>query len=313
MTESNQYAALVRRLLFHNFRNEFLRSAVREPPEAYLPIPVSERLAQCIWFDQRLTRDKLKLTDDRPLKVIDSGAWNLEAGPDFLRATIQIGDAPPQTGDVEIHLTARDWRDHHHDRDPRYNNVILHAVMWEDGAEQTMRTANARSLPQLILFPHLAAPLDELFDDIDTDAYPYAAHNHAGRCEATLKVMSLDSLHSLLAEAGDERLNAKSRRFLRIARRGGIEQAFYEGFMEALGYKQNKLPFRQLTRNLPLVEVAAHRAANTTETQLRIEALLLGLAGLLPERELKTWDSASKHRAKLLWEYWWKHRDGFAD
>lgn len=313
MTESNHYVALVRRILFHNFRHEFLPSAVREPADAYLPIPVSERLAQCIWFDQRLTHDNLKLTDDRPLKVIDAGAWNLESGPDFLRATLLIGDTPPQTGDVEIHLTARDWRDHHHDRDPRYNNVILHAVMWEDGAEQTMRTANGRPLPQLILFPHLIAPLDELFDEIDTDSYPYAAHNHSGRCESVLQLMSLESLQSLLADAGAERLNAKSRRFLRLARRGGIEQAFYEGFMEALGYKQNKLPFRQLARSLPCAQLTAHRATDAAETQLRLEALLLGLAGLLPERELNSWDTASKRRAKLLWDYWWKHRDPFAE
>ncbi len=313
MTESNHYAALVRRILFHNFREDFPPSAVCEPADTYLPIPVSERLAQCIWFDQRLAREKLKLTDDRPLRVIDAGAWNLEAGPDFLRATIQIGDAPPQTGDVEIHLTARDWRDHHHDRDPRYDNVILHAVMWEDGAEQTMRTADGRGLPQLVLFPHLAAPLEELFDEIDTDTYPYAAHNHAGRCEATLKLMSLASLQSLLADAGDERLNIKSRRFLRRARRTDPEQAFYESFMEALGYKQNKTPFRFLAQRFPLRDFESHRAADTKETRLRLEAILLGLAGLLPERELKSWDAASQRRAKILWEYWWKHRDAFAD
>ena len=59
-----------------------------------------ERLLQSIWQHQRLQREELKTTDSRPVRVLHPGFWNHEAGPDFHRAVIHIGDAIPASGDV---------------------------------------------------------------------------------------------------------------------------------------------------------------------------------------------------------------------
>lgn len=42
-------------------------------------------------------------------------------------------------GDVEFHVRASDWVVHQHNTDPRYNNVLLHAVLHCDTASPTIR------------------------------------------------------------------------------------------------------------------------------------------------------------------------------
>ena len=53
------------------------------------------------WFDQRIQTDHLRTTDGRVVRVVFPGWWNLEAGPDFRHATVQIGDEPEFTGNVD--------------------------------------------------------------------------------------------------------------------------------------------------------------------------------------------------------------------
>jgi hypothetical protein len=66
-------------------------------------------------------------------------------------------------------------------------------------------------------------------------------------------------------------------------RAGGIEQALYEGLLEALGYGGNAAPMLALARLLPWRELAA-RSSGTSDARTAAEALLLGAAGLLPSQ-----------------------------
>jgi hypothetical protein len=69
--------------------------------------------------------------------------------------------------------------------------------------------------------------------------------------------------------------------------------------MESLGYKNNKLAFRQLAHQLTPAALAEHR--NT------IAPLLFGLAGFMPA------DAARDPYVKRLWNTWWKLRPDFAE
>jgi hypothetical protein len=272
--------------------------ALLESPEPYSPLPVTERLVQAIWYDQRLKRDRLQTEDGAKLRVISAGQWNLEAGPDFLRATIESDGGPAQTGDVEIHLVESDWKAHGHDRDPAYRNVILHAVLW-----RTERKTEARTRPAPVLFLQdaLEASLEDLYDSIDVEAYPYASEQHRGRCELNLRTISTEQVAEILESAGHERFLAKARKFDRWIRRAGREQALYEGWMESLGYKANKEPFRKIAKAVPWSVVAG----KSPETVL---AQYLGVAGFLPTMETRRWTPDARAYAKKLWDVWWKYR-----
>src|SRR5438094_502542 len=125
--------------------------AMREAEEA----APSERLLQRIWQHQRLQRDQLKTLDGRRVRVLHPGFWNHEAGPDFRGAIVQFACEPPRSGDVEIDLHPAGWRGHGHDRNPAYQNVVLH-VVWNADSKAPC------SLPTLALRSLLDLPLNEL-------------------------------------------------------------------------------------------------------------------------------------------------------
>jgi hypothetical protein len=205
---------------------------------------------------------------------------------------VQLGDEPERTGAVEIHLRAEDWQHHGHDRDRLYDDVILHVVLWEAGSAFAPRTRHGDAIPQVVLQHQLAAPLEQLYDEIDLDAYPHNVRGHGGGCATVLNALPAESILALLDSAGDERFAGKTRKFSRWIHRAGAEQAFYEGWMEALGYKANKTGFRTLAQRLT---VAENRAAT-----------LFGVANFLPTKQTDTY-------GKRLWSQWWKLRPDFED
>ena len=300
-----RYGELRNQLMRQSFPSVFAPVVLRDADSNYVPIPISERLVQCIWYDQRLKPDSLKTTDGRRVHIVFQGWWNLEAGPDFKHATIQVSDESERTGDVEVHLRAEDWDHHGHERDPQFNDVILHVVLWEAGSQHVPRTRAGQILPQLVLQPQLAAPLDQLHDEIDLDSYPHNARGHQGQCAQVLRTLPAASLAVLLDAAGDERFATKVRRFSRWIHRVGPEQAFYEGWMEALGYKANKTGFRTLAQRAPLREMNDHRS--------RLAQVLFGIANFLPTGVPPSRDTAAARYVKRLWSAWWKLRPDFAE
>src|SRR5262245_9819149 len=122
MNANHTYRHLRDRLQRHESAEWPAIRALLESPAPYSARPVWERLVQAIWYDQRLLTDKLQTADGRKLRVISAGQWNLEAGPDFLRATIEFDNGSAKTGDVEVHLVESDWNAHGHDRDVAYRN-----------------------------------------------------------------------------------------------------------------------------------------------------------------------------------------------
>jgi hypothetical protein len=307
-----RYGELRNELMRRSFPNVFAPVVVRDADTNYVPIPVSERLVQCIWYDQRLNAGSLQTTDGRSVRVVFQGWWNLEAGPDFRHATIQIGHEPERTGDVEIHLRAEDWDHHGHEHNRQFNDVILHVVLWEAGSRHVPRTRAGEIVPQLVIQHQLDTPLEQLYDDIDLDSYPHNVGNHHGQCAHVLQDLQPESLALLLDTAGEERFAGKVRRFTRWIHRVGPEQAFYEGWMEALGYKANKAAFRALAQRVPMSEIEDLRRAEPARLA-NIAAIMFGVANFLPTGAPATRSTAATAYVKRLWNAWWKLRPDFEE
>ncbi len=286
-----------------SYPNVYAAAMLRDADNHYVPIPISERFVQCIWYDQRIQTDDLRTSENQPVRIVFPGWWNLEAGPDFRHATIQIGHQPETAGDVEIHLRSDDWFHHGHDRDPLYNNVVLHVVLWDSGNPRPPITHSGDIIPQVILQHQLEAPIESLYDEIDIEAYPHNVGNHAGRCGVILRDLPAARIHTLLENAGDERLAAKTRKFVRWIHRRGPEQAFYEGWMEALGFKSNKQGFRLLAQQLPLADIMSNGHTHAIRA-----ALFFGVANFLPTDRPKPNQPDHDRIIKRLWGAWWKHR-----
>ena len=108
------------------------QSAEISPPYVEAGRGVREEVVRCIWFGSHFAPDLLATDEGRRLEVISPGWWNVEGGPDFIRAELLLEGAGRLVGDVEVHTHASLWRAHGHDRQPSYNNVVLHVAMWND-------------------------------------------------------------------------------------------------------------------------------------------------------------------------------------
>ena len=255
----------------------------------------SERLMQSIWQHQRLRREVLQTTDGRAVRVLHPGFWNHEAGPDFQRAVIQVGDGFPASGDVEVDPTAADWRAHGHHTNPSFAGVILH-VIWNGPAKT--------ALPTLCLQPHTDAPLAALADW--QAAEPWLPIQFAGKCRAPLAELTAEKQDALIAEAAAVRLQNKADTLARHARRHGWESALWHGLFRALGYKHNTWPMQNLAERLP-----ALRELGTADA-LGWQARLLGVAGLLAD-DLPAQTPAARKHLRALWDIWWRERDALEE
>ncbi len=255
----------------------------------------TERHLQCLWCDEGLRPKNLRTTSGEIVRIIDPGKWNLEAGPDFLNAVLTLSDRTVK-GDVEIHIRPADWESHHHNRDPRYANVVLH-VTWFPAITPTAPA----HIASLVLREGVMAMPRFSFDAIDLSAYPHAALPASPRpCGEQLADAPSAHVHALLEDAGMSRLRRKSMRMaMRLQVTGSRRQAFYEGFMTALGYKPNAQGMQAVAERLPVDQLAAHGDFVTRF------AALLGTAGLLPPLPAHCGNPYATECRKL-WDRAWK-------
>ena len=277
---------------------------VREPRAAEYGFPYSERHLRCVWFDPAFRPPVLHTHAGEEVVVENPGRWNLEAGPDFYEATLRVGPERRRLcGDVELHLRAAGWKTHGHVGDPRYARVIAH-VTYFPGA------VGAEHLPagavEVALKSDLAANPFFSFESLDVTAYPYAARAPKTPC-AELLAGAPDRLAAVLESAGEERLRIKAERLALAVAERGIEQTLYEEILCALGYKNNRVPFRHLARKVTLEALRAECAGDAR----RAYSLLLGVAGLLPAKLSPSWDEETREFVRRLWDIWWKQRSGW--
>ena len=231
---------------------------------------IDEHLVQKLWDDRRFFDFELKATDGRALQVLKPGQWNHGEGPDFAGAEILI-NGKLLTGDVEIHVSSSNWYDHKHHLDSKYNRAVLHVVFWDDDINLRTRTQNGNRIPTLELSHRLDTPLVELIDEYKNPEAEQVECRIAGRR------LKIEPLKSVFDQLGQERLIAKAdaMRALRVS--VDFEQLFYAEIMDALGYKLNRESFRELAHRVPISQLVG-------KSNEEIQAILLGVAGLLPSQ-----------------------------
>jgi len=272
-----------------------------------------ERLVQAIWQHQRLRRDELKTITSESVRVFHPGFANLEGGPDFRGAVLQIGAEPPRSGDVEVDLRAGGWRAHGHDRNPNFHNVLLH-VVWEDGADATATVASLNSRkPEshpavLSLGNVLDAPLSELSLSLENESLRSLPESLRGKCCAPLRELAGPDVVRLLEQAALVRLENKAAQFRARAKNAGWEQALWENLFRALGYKHNVWPMQNLAEQ----RTRLLSGLNNENAPLVLQARLLGTSRLLPD-ELTRAQRTTDNYLRRVWDIWWRERDAFSD
>jgi hypothetical protein len=247
------------------------------------PLPLDERLAQAIWAQQLFGGGQLRLMDGRSLRVLDQGRWNGAGGPDFRDARLMI-DERPVRGDVEIHLLAGDWDNHGHARDLDYNGVALHAALKIDDGQAYDLLHNGERVPRLEMEPFVFPDVETLRRSMSADDFQYAQPAADGRCRHLMTSLEPGQVADFLDRAGEERLVAKMRRLEdQMTGAGDLEQVFYQATLMTLGAGGAKTLYYLLAKRAPVAELMEDaREMPSEQWGLAIEALLLGVAGLIP-------------------------------
>lgn len=220
-----------------------------------------------LWKVKQFDHRELTTSDGRALQILEYGTRNDHAGPDFLQAKIQIDDTI-WVGHVEMHIKASDWKQHGHQSDPSYQNVILHVVMVND---QEIELPNGEPLPCL-----------ELQTKVDSTVIR-KYHQLMGSlswvpCEKSISQTSPLIMKTWLERVLVERLETKTVRIKQVLEEteNDWEEAFYRLLARNFGFSVNGDVFESLARSLPRKLLLKHKDQIT-----QIEALLFGQAGFL--------------------------------
>ena len=224
-----------------------------------------EQLLHYTWKHKLYPLKELITNDGQRVEIVDPGLHNRNAGPDFFNAKIRIGSTM-WVGNVEIHDKSSDWYQHGHDKDSRYDNVVLHVAAELD--TEVMKS-NGEYVPQL----QLSVPDDVLthYDELQkTDEYP--------PCYKVIPDLSALIIHSWMAALQTERLEQKTEAIRKRAElcNGSWEDAYFVTLARNYGFGINGEVFEQWAYNIPLNAVAHHR-----DDLFQIEAIFMGQAGLL--------------------------------
>ncbi len=230
-------------------------STVAELQGLYGPFFFPERLLQKIWLHREFDVTKARTECGATVEVIHPGSWNQLGGPDFKRARLRLNGAP-LTGDIELHLRAEDWRHHGHARDPAYDQVVLHVVLWGESTPRTLGSGG-RQIPVLVLLPLLLYSLEEYAADAVVERLANRSATHA--FDELIALPPSDRLERLRRHALS-RWEEKVRYFrLRCERLGWVD-ACHQSALEVLGYGFNRAAMLRVALRWPFAAWASTTA-----------------------------------------------------
>ncbi|TXG78728.1 MAG: DUF2851 family protein [Thermomicrobiales bacterium] len=227
------------------------------------------------WWNGADLSAPLEIADGTALSIVYRGSWSHGLGPDFQKALIDFGDGRLQAGSIEIHLTSAAWRQHGHDRDPRYNDVILHVVLEHDGSET--RRADGRIVPIATVTPDPALLAAMHGHAVDWDLVGGEV------CAESVTHDEPAAVRAALWQLGDERLSDRVTRLSARFERETPADVLFEQVMDGLGYSANRAPMRRLAERMPVALIDALLAVVAPEERYSLGlGLLLGAGGFLP-------------------------------
>lgn len=257
---------------------------------------ITERDLAAAWNDG-LFRGPFKLSDGRMVEIVHRGSWTHGFGPDFRDGMIAFDGRHLQTGSIELHFVTGGWRSHGHHLDARYDDVVLHVVVHDDGAETRRR--NGGLVPVAVLPPDLVARVRPR-TEVDWSLVGGAV------CAEALTGANPALIREIIWSLGDARLAGKVARL--EARLMAVTPAdvLYEEIWDGLGYAANREPMRQLAHQLPIGTLEGVLATVPSEERLAVaRGLLFGIAGFLPispgDAQAAGWSPSDAVAAEQAW------------
>jgi len=233
-----------------------------------LQTALSEKLLHFAWEKCYFDIRNLKTLDGRSLQILNTGRYNRDQGPDFLNASIRIGDVTWH-GHVEIHIDAGDWYRHGHHEDPLFNTTILH-VVWFSKGEPVIR-CDRTAIPELQIGERIDSAMLQRYDQLRLAENAIACQNQYHKVPEFIRRnwierLAIDRIQQKAAVIEQSLTDSQH----------DWEQVLWEQLAAIMGGPVNKAAFMQLARNIPYRIIQKY-----TDRLFHLEALLFGGSGLL--------------------------------
>jgi hypothetical protein len=209
-------------------------TAVQEVQGLYGPFLVSEKVIQKIWLQGDFYQEDLRTTSGKRLKVLDPGRWNMNEGPDFREARLEI-DGQEMVGDVEIHFYANDWLNHGHDQNPNFERVILHVLLY--GHMTKVSDGQFPPMESLVLMPLLERDLEEYVMEVALLELEQVNELEWFEC---FMQKPLSRRRAVLEELAAERWQQKSGFARKRLDRADWACCCHESTLEVMGFARNR-------------------------------------------------------------------------
>ncbi|MGV3695545.1 DUF2851 family protein [Flavobacterium sp.] len=229
---------------------------------------MKEEFLHYIWQYKKFDFSNLTTIAGESLEILNYGTYLQQSGPDFFNAQIIIG-AQKWAGNIELHVKSSDWYQHSHEKDAKYDSVILH-VVWEHDIP-VFRKDNTE-IPVLELKNYIPK---EVLDNFKALASPKTWIY----CESQLATVDGFIWNNWQERLFLERLERKCLSIERLLNETekDWEAVLFCMLAKNFGLNTNGENFLKVARSIPFSVIRKERpeAAN-------LESLLLGRADLIP-------------------------------
>jgi len=243
-----------------------------------------------VWKFRKFDQSNLLTSNNESVSVIHPGQYLQLAGPDFFNAQIVIG-TQKWAGNIEIHIKSSDWYLHQHEKDPAYENVILH-VVWDHDTE-IFRSDNT-TIPVLEIKRYISK---ETVSNYESLMFPKSWIY----CERQLADIDFFILGNWLERLFFERLEKKSHTIVSLLQQKNKdwEAVLFCLMSKNFGLNTNGETFLKIALGIPFSIIRKENFASGN-----IEALLLGQSGLLDvEKEDQYFKQLRKQFDYLSYKY----------
>ena len=229
---------------------------------------MQEDFLHYVWKFKQFDILNIVTTIGESLNIINSGQHNINSGPDFFNAKLEINDQL-WAGNVEVHVKSSDWYMHNHETDHAYDNVILH-VVWEHDVEVLRK--DETEIPTLVLKDIVNASALKSYQNLFRKSDTWI------NCENQVSTVDDFVINNWNERLYIERLQQKAslieERFKFT--NGNWEAVLFQLLAKNFGLKVNGDAFLQLAQQIDfsIVRKLQHKP-------LSLEALLFGQANLL--------------------------------
>ena len=181
----------------------------------------------------------LPLSNGDAYQLLFAGHPGSSAGPDVRDAILCTRSTGMRVvGDVEFHVRTSDWNIHNHQKDPRYNNVILHVVLLCDDPLPTVRQ-DGTIIPVCSLADLPLPPSVPLIANTTREKWP---------CHTVMQQLTEEERLALFKRAGLLRFEQKTHTFVEqlraIVPNTAHDMCLIPALAEGLGYGRDRDFFR---------------------------------------------------------------------